>query len=184
MSEEFVIKHASPTLAGIKTANLFSCKCPSATALKRDIRHLNRRLAPKGVRLLPLKISERRALLYLYRPEQLAADLSSDEARALLAEKGYARETAAKCISHLASRLQEQAEFPHEIGLFLGYPLGDVRGFIEHQGKNCMYCGCWKVYENEAEARELFTRYQRCTHIYCKRWAAGCSLEQLTVASS
>lgn len=36
----------------------------------------------------------------------------------------------------LAGRIQNAGgEFPHEIGLFLGYPLGDVKGFIKHKAK-------------------------------------------------
>ncbi len=50
-------------------------------------------------------------------------------------------------------------EFPHEMGIFLGYPLGDVKGFIRHRGRDFLYCGYWKVYENEAEARKLFSVY-------------------------
>ena len=29
MSEDLLIRHCSPTLAGIKTGNLFSCACAS-----------------------------------------------------------------------------------------------------------------------------------------------------------
>ena len=30
---------------------------------------------------------------------------------------------------------QKAMEFPHEMGIFLGYPLGDVKGFIRHRGR-------------------------------------------------
>ena len=46
--------------------------------------------------------------------------------------------------------------FPHEMGIFLGYPLGDVKGFIVHGGKNYLYSGYWKVYENVEETRKKF----------------------------
>lgn len=41
--------------------------------------------------------------------------------------------------------------FPHEIGIFLGYPLDDVIGFIEH--KPYYLVGDWKVYQNVNEAK-------------------------------
>ena len=40
-----------------------------------------------------------------------------------------------RCIVKLIGRLQENEGFPHEIGLFLGYPPEDVLGFIENKGE-------------------------------------------------
>lgn len=48
MSEEILIRQGAPTLAGIKTGNLFPCPCEDHEALMTDIRKLNRRLSPKG----------------------------------------------------------------------------------------------------------------------------------------
>lgn len=75
MSDELLILHCSPTLAGIKTGNLFSCRVNSRDELNRDIRRVNKKLVPKGLRLIPFRCEGGRALLYLYRPERLARDL-------------------------------------------------------------------------------------------------------------
>jgi hypothetical protein len=50
---------------------------------------------------------------------------------------------------------------PHEIGLFLGIPLHDVLGFIKNSGKNYLYCGYWKVYEDVEGAKEMFEAYSK-----------------------
>ena len=71
MSEEMLVRHGAPTLAGLKTANLFTCQYDSLPALYDEIRRFNRRLGGKGLRLLPLRSAEGRALLYLYRPDRL-----------------------------------------------------------------------------------------------------------------
>lgn len=52
--------------------------------------------------------------------------------------------------------------FPHEIGLFLGYPPEDVEGFRLHRGRDYKLCGCWKVYSDVEGARQCFRRYARC----------------------
>ena len=52
MSEDLVIRHCAPTLAGIKTGNLFSCACPCKAALTKELCRLNRKLVPKGIRAL------------------------------------------------------------------------------------------------------------------------------------
>ena len=47
--------------------------------------------------------------------------------------------------------------FPHEIGVLLGYPAEDVKGFVVNEGKNYLYSGYWKVYGDLSEAKQLFT---------------------------
>ena len=85
MCEELMVRHASPTLAGLKTGSLFSCPFAGERAMQDCVRDCNRRLTAKGLRLLPLRWQGGRALLYLYRPARLAKDLQHPEARALLA---------------------------------------------------------------------------------------------------
>ena len=182
MSEDSIVKYCSPTLAGIKTGSLFSCPYQSREELLQTIRHLNRRLVPKGLRVLPLRCSEGRALIYVFRPDGLKADLADDAARKILEDAGYRSEASDRCVTELIRRLNAQESFPHEIGLFLSYPPEDVQGFIENRAGNCKCVGCWKVYGDEAAAKTQFERFRKCTEIYCKQWAMGASVEELTVA--
>ena len=85
-------------------------------------------------------------------------------------------------LEELARRIERQKTFPHEIGLFLGYPPGDVAGFIEHRGQRFALSGYWKVYGDEAEARALFARYAACTEEFCGKLMAGQRFEDLVVA--
>ena len=89
MSEEVLIRHCSPTLAGIKTGNMFTASYANEKELRQDLRSLNRRFAAKGLRIIPLRCKENRALLYLYRPKKLADDLKHCEAKDILEENGY-----------------------------------------------------------------------------------------------
>ena len=182
MSEEMIVRHCSPTLAGIKTGNLFSCFYSSKTQLTREIRILNQKLGPKGLRVLPLRMKEGRALIYLYRPKALAADLADRQAREILEEKEYVPAQADRCIVRLIQRLETQEEFPHEIGLFLSYPPEDVLGFIQNKAENHKCSGCWKVYGDEERAKALFQKYKDCTRAYCLRWQQGQPIEGLAVA--
>lgn len=181
MSEELLVRHCAPTLAGIKTGNLFSCACESRNALTAQIRALNRRLAPKGLCLLPLRVSGERALLYLFRPAQLRSDLEQEGAAELLRAAGFDASNSMRCLGTLIRRLREGEPVPHEIGLFLSYPPDDVRGFIEHGAENCKLSGLWKVYGDADAARRLFAKYKKCTQIYCRQWRAGAPVERLAV---
>lgn len=182
MSEDYIIRNCAPTLAGIKTGNMFTCPFESRDALLDFIRRMNRQLGCKGLRLLPLRISEEKALIYVYRPARLRRDLSHATAAELLRREGYAPGSCESCVGQLMKRLRQQPDFPHEIGLFLGYPPEDVRGFIE-KGPHCCKCtGCWKVYGDEDAAKKTFAQYKKCTRVYQDRWAKGNDITRLTVA--
>ena len=181
MSEELIIQQCSPTLAGLKTGSLFTCPFRTEAELRADIASLNRRLAPKGVYVRILRV-RRRALLYLYRPSSLRRDYATAEVAALLRQYGYTVDDAEACVTQLCSRLSGSSGFPHEIGLFLGYPAEDVRGFIEE--KESFKCvGAWKVYGDAEAAQKRFTQFEKCTAAYCKLYHSGSSIERLTVKS-
>ena len=183
MPEELLVIHCSPTLAGLKTASLFAYTFADDREMRSCVRCWNRRLTGKGLRILPLCFENGRALIYVYRPARLSRDLRHGTACRLLRERGYpAGGTSERCIIRLMKRMREQDEFPHEIGLFLGYPPEDVRGFIENGARGCKCVGCWKVYGDAETARETFAKYKKCTDVYRARYAEGRSVERLTVA--
>ena len=182
MSEETLVQFCAPTLAGLKTGNLFGAEYQSPQEVRQQVRRLNRILVPRGLRAIPLCYGRSRAQIYVYRPSYLTRDLQNREARQLLKELGYRQENPNGCLKELVRRLQPGGDFPHEIGLFLGYPPEDVRGFMEHGAADCKCVGCWKVYGDEEAARKTFRRYKKCTEVYCKKWRCGATFQQLIVA--
>ena len=74
MSEEMLVSYCSPTLSGLKTGSLFSCPCDAKKKMSGEISNFNQKLSKKGIRILPVRISGRRALIYVYRPEKLKQD--------------------------------------------------------------------------------------------------------------
>ena len=189
MSEErrladLIIRHCAPTLANLKTANLFGYRYDTADSLARALGGLAAELAPRGIRFRVLHDAGQRALIYVYRARRLAEDLSGTGTAALLAACGYRCDGCEAALDCLARRIEaDNGQFPHEIGLFLGYPFGDVKGFIENKGRNCKCTGCWKVYCDECEARRQFGRFEKCRAIYCRLYREGRTLSRLTVAA-
>lgn len=181
MSEEMLVRHCSPTLAGIKTGNMFTCDVASEGELKENLRRWNRILVRKGLRMMPLRYRDGRALIYVFRPARLSRDLAHGTADRLLRERGYSPDCPASCVSHLIRRLGDGGDFPHEIGLFLGYPPEDVHGFIENRD-DCKCVGSWKVYGDADAAEKVFAKYKKCTAVYCTKLANGKSVERLVVA--
>ncbi len=183
MRDELVIRHCSPTLAGLKTGNMFTCSYNDIEEVRAELRRLNGKLVKKGLRALPLRFSDNRALIYVFRPSRLLKDLQNNTACRLLRERGYCCETPERCVAHLMQRLSESEDFPHEIGLFLGYPPEDVDGFIENKADGYKMVGCWKVYGDKESAQKMFDKFDKCTRIYREHWKNGKPIEKLTVSA-
>ena len=181
MLDRAIIDHASPTLARLKLGNLFNHTM--GEDFPAEFAALRRQLMDRGVTMTILKVAHGKALIYLYRAEELERTLSGRKVQRLLETCGYSRFDADGALKTLRARLHDCDAFPHEIGVFLGYPLEDVLGFIENGGQNCLSCGCWKVYSNECEALKAFERYEKCKAVYQRLFASGCPLTRLTVAA-
>ena len=160
--ERKLVHHCTPTLAGIKPGSLFVCRDESVSGLGKSesgivsarthernlayaLRATRDKLYDCGVRIELLARRKSGVLLYVYRPDLLRRDLSRLEVASFLAQEGYDTGSLAACIellhkricgTDLQSTLSGSCEFPHEIGLFLGYPFEDVMGFIENKGEN------------------------------------------------
>ncbi len=182
MSEELIIRHCSPTLAGLKTGNIFTMPYSSIENLRNEVRSFNKIFVPKGLRVIPLRIDKNRVMVYIYRPKKLKQDMKNDYVCLLLKNNGYKSNSPERCITQLINKLRFKSDFPHEIGLFLGYPPEDVQGFIENKAEHYKIKGHWKVYGDEKRARELFLQYKKCTAIYTDQWLKGKPIESLAVA--
>ena len=176
-----LIAHCAPTLADIKTANMFNYRFSSKGTLAQDIHNVNIKLNPKGVFAVILHTTDYIAKIFVYRLSRLTADLAQDDAQMFLAAYGYQTFSANDCIYYLKKRFLSYHEFPHEIGLFLGYPLHDVIGFIQNEGKNSKHTGNWKVYHDENSAVEKFAMYQNCKKVYQHCFSQGEPIEHLVV---
>ena len=69
MLEQALIAHGAPTLARLKTGNLFNLACPNPERLAGEMLALAPTLRAKGVELTVLRAKDGRYLLYLYRPQ-------------------------------------------------------------------------------------------------------------------
>lgn len=184
MTESHIVRYCAPTLAGLKTGNMFCCTYFSKSDIMEKIRMINQRLIPYGVYTIPFRFSKDRALIYVFRPDRLGRDLGDETARAFLKNRGYESESPKKHLACLMKRMKEDDEFPHEVGLFLGYPPKDVQSFTECRGRGYNCCGNWKAYSDEENANKVFAMYRKCTYLYCKAIENGATLEKLTVKFS
>lgn len=183
-SEECVIKNAAPTLAGIKVANLFNYRFSNSIECVNFVKDMNDRLNKKDIYVEILKQQADFYLIYIYRKSQLSEELKRPEIKAFLLEYGYVYqgEEYYVCLQILKQRLKQNGCFPHEIGVFLGYPLRDVKAFIEKKGKGAIACGEWKVYYDVHNALHFFNKIKECREIYQRAYQSGSNIYDMTVS--
>lgn len=176
--EQKLAFHTAPALLGVKPANLVSLSAAEFN-VRANADKFNARAASKGLKIKVLCECRKNMLILLYNEAMLNKQLSENERSRVLAEFGYGGEiTLERKLERLAERITAQNDFPHEIGLFLGYPVEDVVGFIENSGGNFKLCGYWKVYGSEEQARRTFENYNKCRKYLCNKLSQGFDIYQ------
>ena len=183
MFERYLIENCSPTLASLKTASMFTYDYLSEQELQGHVEYWNACLKDKGISIVVLRKKMNKSLIYVYRRSSLKAVLQNSDAENFLHMFGYNSAKPEYAISLLKERLQTGEDFPHEVGVFLGYPLDDVVEFIKNKGQNSRTTGYWKVYCNENDAKRTFEKYKKCKRVYGALWNDGRSIIKLTVSA-
>jgi hypothetical protein len=138
-------------------------------------------ILPPGVNLMTLRKNGARTLVILFEKGLLERTIAREPVRSLLSDMGYAGKKAVPetggslafvYLECLRQKFEEFHQFPHEIGLFLGYPPDDVLGFMKHKGQHYKLNGCWKVYGNVEKAIRDFRCYDECRR-YMKTYLQG-----------
>jgi hypothetical protein len=107
-----------------------------------------------------LRESEKGLLVFVFDPEALEKTIMA--AAAVLSDLGYPKGASASAALGYLKKQFGREPFPHEVGFFLGYPIDDVLGFVEHKGQNYKLCGYWKVYGDVEQAKLCFRQYDMC----------------------
>ncbi len=159
--ENVLATFCSPVLFGKKVSNLVSVFKKEIPELTFLIDEYNNKFQPHGIKIEKVCECEKRILLLVYSEKDLLEHLREENVSQILLKYGYSDSSMLSDYLKILKERMSKDEFPHEIGLFLGYPLSDVKGFIDNNGKNYQYCGYWKVYENIGEAKKIFSIYDK-----------------------
>jgi len=155
-------------LAGVKPANLISignrtqpCGRNLYQLWQSHHEELATRLADLSIMVLQTK--ERALLLLCYNKDHLERHLAHAGIRALLHKAGYDADSAnIALLGELRRRIGSSDSFPHEIGLFIGYPAKDVAAFMGLI-RLPFACQClWKIYGNPVQSLDLAEKYRCC----------------------
>jgi len=162
--------HSSPALCGIKASNLINMKYYDS--LEKEIEELSNKYPRIGFYVLKRNINN--VLVLVYRKKILENNLFKNDNKLFLEKLGYDITNINSMLNSLKIRMNYD-DFPHEIGVFLGYDLEDIKSYIE--GDKCLYTGYWKVYSNVEEKIELFNKYTRCKNLVLRMLNKGFPIE-------
>lgn len=147
----------APLIVGLRMSNLLFIR-------NGQIKRIQELLKRRGICLSLLYREREKSVVFLYYREELGKYLAKTDVRKFLMECGYGSAQITDILSLFGRRYhayrQGLCDFPHEIGVLLGYPLEDVRGFIDNAGQNYLYSGYWKVYRDVEEKKEIFCMYE------------------------
>ena len=166
--DQMMIHYSAPTLCGIKPGNLFFVKASEFSdekffAWKERFKHC-------GISITAEQSSEDTVFVLVYNPLWLRNLLGDVLISSYLLGKGYKTPlVTGSVIAELVRRIKSENEFPHEVGIILGYPLLDVIEFENKKGKDCKYCGYWKSYSDVENAKLCLCKYKDCSCM-CKKW--------------
>lgn len=155
----------APVLTGIKISNLLNLDCLySDTILQR--------FEKTSLDSYILYSSKEKVTFLIYSKEALKDYLKIPKVKEFMNTLGYFVFEIEDILKEFSKRYKDYREkggnFPHEMGLLLGYPVEDVKGFIKNEGKKFLYNGYWKVYKNVLETLKIFQSYDQVREIALK----------------
>lgn len=170
--------HCAPILLGIKAANIM-------TVTGREFFRIGDLLQGTDISYCFLKTKGDKGILYLYREREIMKYLHSEDVQSFLKGYGYETEDFNEMLERLSNRIgfysNGETTFPHEIGIFLEYPLMDVKGFLENEGENFIYSGYWKVYTDVHNTLRKFREYDLVREFAIQAVVSGKKIREIAV---
>lgn len=166
----------APFIAGLKISNLLIFRRDELDELK-DI------LKQAGISYFVVAVMDMKAVVLVFDRYRLAGYLQEGKVRQIFREMGYQDFALGKILLvfrlRYESYLMQKQEFPHEMGLLLGYPVEEVEGFIFNRGRNCLYAGYWKVYKDLPEKMLLFHKFEKARDAVVQLSFRGIGIEEI-----
>lgn len=168
--------HCAPLIAGLKLLNLLMIQ-------NKDLDRTTSLLKRAGISYFVVAVTNRKAAVLLFDRHWMEIYLQEEKVRQIFRDMGYQEDAMGKILYAFRQRyegyLLRNQEFPHEMGLLLGYPVEDVEGFILNEGENCLYIGYWKVYENLSEKMALFRQFEKARDVLLRLLSDGITIVEV-----
>ncbi|GAA0818458.1 DUF3793 family protein [Clostridium tertium] len=158
--KKFLLYNSSLVIAGVKPSATVTVNKMLKDLYKSWIEYGKDFLEAINLSFINLREDENALIILIYNNDILKTHIFKTENIEFLRKLGYEHNN--NNISYYVEYLKDRYdEFncPHELGIFLGIPIDDVKSFMQCSYKKCLGCGYWKVYSNYEKAIEIFSIY-------------------------
>lgn len=177
--EKFLIYNASLLISKVKPSATITLKKGANSIYNKWIKYGQDFLNSINIKYINLRECENALIVLIYDEEQLGNYILKKENKIFLKKLGYNEENNIDDYLEKLVKRYEEFNCPHELGVFLGYPLDDVKDFMECSEKKCLACGYWRVYNNYDAAKEIFNTYDIIKEKTAKYILTGNSTERV-----
>lgn len=149
-----LLEGIGPTMMGVKPASLINTRSSECVKLcKKNFDD------GSPVAFVIVKAAEEKKQLFFYHKGCLQAVLSDVVNSIFLVHLGYPEYGSAEQYVRVLAHRMRGADFPHEAGLFLGYPIKDVCGFMGARIPYQKTMG-WRMYGDTRISEVAYNRYR------------------------
>lgn len=154
----FLVNQCAPVMKHLKPAQML-------TLSKECVKEMASLCQTWDLCYLNLYQDTRKEVILIYREAEMLRFLGREKVLHLLEEKNYDISSFSTMIHSLCEKMESfykgVGKYPHEVGLFLGYPLEDVLGFMGEKQVKPLYRGYWVVYNDLNHAKNVFKKYDQ-----------------------
>lgn len=171
--ENFLVYNLSLVIAGAKPSVTITIKKNNYNLYNNWTILGNSFIKDLKLNYVQLRECEDAIVILVYDQFILEEYLNSEANRKFLTKLGYSyNSTITEYVNTLKSRY-EKYHCPHELGIFLGIPIKDVKDFMECTTKKCLLCKYWKVYNDSHSAQLIFNKYDKIKEYTMKTMLKG-----------
>ena len=159
--EKFLIYNASLVISGVKPSATITLKKNNENLYDKWIKYGIDFLRNIDIKYVNLRECSNALIILIYNKKGLENYIFNKENRSFLMKLGYPKEDNLYDYLDILKRRYKEFNCPHELGIFLGFPLNDVSDFMNCREKKCLSCGYWLVYNDLKQAQETFSKYDK-----------------------
>ena len=167
-----IVRCTAATIAGRKPATLMNISNDINGLLNAWDRYRTDIFSISEIDYYELKRTDKNAIVLFFNQNKLDELLRNESVNKFLSECGYEFDSIDYVLDMLRRRYATVG-CPPEIGVFLGIPLKDVKGFMGLNSLRNTKCGMWQIYGDPAASEERMNEYRSARNIVIRRLFSG-----------
>lgn len=180
--EKYLLYNLSLVIAGVKPAVTITVKKNNYKLYNNWDTLCRSFIENLELNFIELRESINSIIVMIYDKSILESILTSEDNIEFLNNLGYPNSSSICDYINTLKIRYEKYNCPHELGLFLGIPIEDVKDFMECTTKKCLLCKYWKVYNDSNTAQKTFNTYDKIKDYTMKNILKGDSSVNLVLS--